>query len=110
MVLTRVLGRGGFTLQCHQYDCRICLKLPNTMLSNTNPLCIDEVTGNTRPQSSQLAKPLWTDPSLKSGINVRELTSTLKKKACAGNKWSNILPKSSQAREKTPQHDEVRFF
>ena len=31
---------------------------------------------NTRPQSSQLAEPLWTDPSLKSGISVRELIST----------------------------------
>ena len=35
---------------------------------------------NTRPQSSQLAEPLWTDPDLKSGISVRELISTLKKK------------------------------
>ena len=24
--------------------------------------------GNTRPQSSQLAEPLWTDPGLKNGI------------------------------------------
>ena len=33
--------------------------------------------GNTRPQSSQLAEPLWTDPeSLKSGTGGRELTST----------------------------------
>ena len=34
----------------------------------------------TRPQSSQLAEPLWTDPGLKSGITVREVISTLKKK------------------------------
>ena len=33
-------------------------------------------SGNTRPRSSQLADPLWTDPSQKSGISVRELTST----------------------------------
>ena len=33
-------------------------------------------SGNTRPQSSQLAEPLWTDPGLKSGISVRELIST----------------------------------
>ena len=39
---------------------------------------------NTRPQSSQLAEPLWTDFGLKSGISVRELTSTLKKKKIAG--------------------------
>ena len=35
-------------------------------------------SGNTRPQSSQLAEPLWTDPGPKSGIGVREL-SPLKK-------------------------------
>ena len=33
-------------------------------------------SGNTRPQLSQLAEPLWTDPGLKSGISVRELIST----------------------------------
>ena len=47
------------------------------------------------PQSSQLAEPLSTDPGLKSGINVRER----KKRE---NEWSNILPKSSQARKKPP--------
>ena len=31
--------------------------------------------GNIRPQSSQLAEPLWTDPGLKSGTGVRELIS-----------------------------------
>ena len=40
--------------------------------------------GNTRSQSSQFAKPLWTDPGLKSGISVRELISNLKKKKSAG--------------------------
>ena len=35
---------------------------------------------NTRPQLSQLAEPLWTDPGLKSDISVRELMSTLKQK------------------------------
>ena len=34
------------------------------------------LSGNTRPQSSQLAEPLWTDPCLKSGVGVRELIST----------------------------------
>ena len=33
-------------------------------------------SGNTRPQSSQLTEPLWTDPGLKSEISVRELIST----------------------------------
>ena len=37
-------------------------------------------SGNTRLQSSQFAETLWTDPGLKSGISVRELSSTLKKK------------------------------
>ena len=32
---------------------------------------------NTRSQLSQPAEPLWTDPGLKSGINVRKLISTL---------------------------------
>ena len=40
--------------------------------------------GNTRSHSSQLAEPLWTDPGLKSGISVRQLISTLKKKKSAG--------------------------
>ena len=60
-------------------------------------------SGNTRPWSSQLAEPLWTDPGLKSGISVRELISSLKKKkAQVGNKLLNILPKSSHMRKKPP--------
>ena len=46
------------------------------------------MSGNIRPQSSQLAEPLWTDPGVKSGNSVRELISTSKKKkkkAQAGN-------------------------
>ena len=39
---------------------------------------------NTRPQPSQLTELLWTDPGLKSGIRVRELISTLKKKKSTG--------------------------
>ena len=37
------------------------------------------MSGNIRPQSYQLAEPLWTDPGSKSGISERELISTLKK-------------------------------
>ena len=60
-------------------------------------------SGNARPQSSQLAEPLWTDPGIKSGISVHDLISTLKKKkAQAGNELSNILPKSSHAGKKPP--------
>ena len=53
-------------------------------------------SGNTRPQSSQLGKPLWTDPGLKDGISDRDLISTKeekkKKKTQAANELSNILP------------------
>ena len=34
------------------------------------------LSGNTRPQSSQLAEPLWTDPGVKSGISMHEIIST----------------------------------
>ena len=58
-------------------------------------------SGNTRPQSSELAEPLLTDPSLESGIGVRELISTLKKKnAQAGNESSNLPPKVLESEEK----------
>ena len=46
------------------------------------------LSGNTRPQSSQLAEPLSTDPNIKSGISVHDRIST-------GNEMSNILPESS---------------
>ena len=36
------------------------------------------LSGNIRPQSSQVAEPLWTDPGIKRGISVRDLISTLK--------------------------------
>ena len=55
-------------------------------------------SGNTRPQLSQLPRPLWTDSSLKSGTGVCELISTLKKKQKkqqAGNDSSNFSQDSS---------------
>ena len=58
---------------------------------------------NNQLQSSQLAEPLWSDPDIKSGISMCELIPTAKKKkkkAHAGNEWSNILPRSSQAKKK----------
>ena len=55
---------------------------------------------NTQPQPSQLAEPLWTNPGVNSGISVCELISILKKKARAGNKWSNILSKILASKEK----------
>ena len=42
--------------------------------------CLAKLSEKTQPQLSQLAEPLWTNPGLKSGISVRELSSTLKKK------------------------------
>ena len=65
------------------------------------------LSGNIRPKSSELAESLWTDPGIKNGISVRELISALKKKkkeeeAQAGNEWSNIQAKFSQARKKPP--------
>ena len=56
--------------------------------------------GKIRPQSSQLAESLWTDPGINGGISVRELISTLKKKAQAGNEWSKILKKILASEEK----------
>ena len=41
---------------------------------------IHNLSGNIQPQSSQLAKPLWIDPGIKSGISVYELMSTSKNK------------------------------
>ena len=38
-------------------------------------------SGSIWSQSSQLGEPLWTDPGLKSGISLRELISTKKKKS-----------------------------
>ena len=57
-------------------------------------------SGSTWPLSSQLAEPLWTDPSLKSGIGVHELISTLKAKA--GIDSSNLPPKYSHERKIPP--------
>ena len=64
---------------------------------------INNLPGNTQPQLSQLAEPLWTDPGLKSGISARANLHThthTQKKAQAGNEWLNIPPKSSQVRKK----------
>ena len=54
----------------------------------------NELTRNsprsTRPQSSHLTELLWTDPGLKSGIAVRELTSTSEKKEKKEKRWRGI--------------------
>ena len=66
-----------------------------------------DLSGNTLPQSPQLAEPLWTDPGLISEIGVGELISTLKinkkkiKKRKRGINRSTFPPKFPQARKKT---------
>ena len=50
-----------------------CGNLPGNELTRN-------LSGNTRPQSSQLAEPLWTDHGLKNGISVHELISNLQQK------------------------------
>ena len=59
--------------------------------------------GKTWSQSSQLAELLCTDPGLKSGISLRELISTLKKKrkkVQAGNELCEHSPKTLAHKEK----------
>ena len=57
---------------------------------------------NTRPQSSQLAEPLWNDPGLRSGIRVRDLISKKKKKSAGGKWFVEHSSKSSHAKKKPP--------
>ena len=68
-------------------------------------------SGNTLPQSSQLAEPLWIDSGLKNGIGVRELISTTKtnqnKKTQACNHSSNLSLKPSPASKKSANSDFV---
>ena len=60
-------------------------------------------SGNTRPQSSQLSEPLWTDLGLTSGTSVRELISTFKKRRRRMN-GPTFSQKSSQARKLSSLH------
>ena len=48
------------------------------------------LSGNIRPQSSQLAEPLWTNSGMKSGISVRELISTLHFKKKKKKPWREM--------------------
>ena len=61
-------------------------------------------SGNIRSQSSQLAKPLWTAPGLKSGISVRELISTLKKKKIRKGMNCRTFSKNPRTRGKSRHH------
>ena len=62
-------GRKGLTTPLSRHSLRPIRKRVHTQLS-----------GNIRPQSSQLGQPLWTDPGIKIGMSVSELISTEKKK------------------------------
>ena len=59
-------------------------------------------SGNTRPKSSQLAKPLWTEPGLKSGLGVRELVSAQEYKKCR--RGMNLPPKNRKRGKGSPHH------
>ena len=63
-------SRSGLTMPLSRHK---CVNLSRNELTRN-------LSGNIRPQSSQLSEPLWTDPGLKSGISARELISTSKKK------------------------------
>ena len=69
-----------------------------------NELMCDS-TGNTYPQSSQLAEPQWIDFCLKSGTDVwSTISTTTKKLGQAGNESSNLLPRSTDARKRASLH------
>ena len=52
-----------------------------------------KMSGNARPQSSQLVEPLWTDPGLKRRNGARELIFTLKKKKLGRGMIHRTYPK-----------------
>ena len=56
-------------------------------------------SGNARPQSSQIAEPLWTDPGPRSEIGVCEVICSLKKKIeeCCVGPSSQILAHDEKA-------------
>ena len=73
------------------------------------PAQCGNLSGNelTHNLSSQLTKPLWTGPGIKSGISVRELISTKKKKErkkkkknAGGELCSNTSPQILASEEK----------
>ena len=57
-------------------------------------------SGNARPQSAQLAEPLWTDHGFKSRILVHELISPYKKSA-SGNRIHNLPPNTRMEEKAT---------
>ena len=57
---------------------------------------------NPRPQSSQIAKPLWIDPCLKSGRTNLNLKKKKKRNRMRGLNGPTFFQKSSQAWKKPP--------
>ena len=73
------------------------------------------LSGNIRPQSSQPAEPLWTDPELNSGISARaNLASKQTKKSAGGERIversSKILASEVKATTPTTYVTGVLFF
>ena len=68
---------------------------------------------NTRSQSSQLAEPLQTDPSLKNGISVRELISASKIKKVK-KRWQGIncrtFSQNPRTRGKSHHHHHNHYY
>ena len=70
------------------------------------------LSGDIRPQSAQLAEPLWTDPCLKCRISVRELISTSKKKKKKKRRPGmngRIFSQSPRKREKSHHHTKTQL-
>ena len=62
------------------------------------------LSGNIRPQLSQFAEPLWTDPGIKSGFSVHKLISALKKNTKWGKQGMNGQMYSRNARKQGKSH------
>ena len=62
------------------------------------------MSGNLRPQLSQIAEPLWTDSCIKSGFSVRELIST------GGESMVKHSPKIFASEEKATMNLKVVFL
>ena len=61
-------------------------------------------SGNTRLQSSQFAEPLWTNSGLKSGVSLRELISSFKKKKRRRGVNCRTFSQNPRTREKSRHH------
>ena len=75
----QVTPKRAYTLDPTKLECADCAAVNE----------LTRVSGNTRPQLSQLAEPLWTDLGLKSGIDVHELISVKNKSVQGGNEWKH---------------------